>query len=384
MKKQFTILSILIFVLGLVPINISNAQDLADRLTGKILLQVEDKGQGWYIDPDTQQRAYLGRPADAFKIMRELGLGIKHNELEKYLNSKFPKRLSGKILLDVENNGEAYYIYPEDLKGYYLSRPDDAFRIMREKGLGITNKDLDKVPVFQKYKEQVEENANAINKLTQKIEERERKIAKLETEQLENQQKKTQQEQEEKVEEQKKQEEQKYQKQQEEIQKDAEAEWQQFIFELKNQQANENNNLFNTPEKEIDKIKEEVDKTKEIELQTKVSAIEKELENMEAELKLAEKEYNTQRDYLYFLESQPAKTETTTTHKENKVSGITTETKITTTQKPNLEEIQTEKRKMLMMAQDLGSKRTAIDEKTEELQAAKKLLCIEQGNVWCW
>ncbi|MFC1612729.1 hypothetical protein ACFL23_00140 [Patescibacteria group bacterium] len=158
MKKQFTMLATLTFILLLIPFNFSNAQNISSRLKGKILLQVEDKGQGWYIDPDTQERAYLGRPADAFKIMQELGLGIKHIELEKYLNSSFPERLAGKILLDVESKGEAYYVYPEDLKGYYLSRPNEAFRIMREKGLGITNKDLNKVPIFQKYKEQIYES----------------------------------------------------------------------------------------------------------------------------------------------------------------------------------------------------------------------------------
>jgi len=57
------------------------------------------------------------------------------------------KRLSGKILLDVEQNGEAYYVNPDDLKGYYLNRPADAFNIMREFGLGITNNGIRKIGV---------------------------------------------------------------------------------------------------------------------------------------------------------------------------------------------------------------------------------------------
>jgi len=120
---------------------------LSIRLSGKILLQVEKNGEGWYIYPDNKKKYYLGRPADAFSIMRNLGLGIKHNELQNYINSKFPTRLSGKIMLDVEQNGEAYYVNPNDLKGYYLSRPADAFRIMRELGLGITNNDIRKIDV---------------------------------------------------------------------------------------------------------------------------------------------------------------------------------------------------------------------------------------------
>ncbi|MBI2050860.1 MAG: trypsin-like peptidase domain-containing protein [Parcubacteria group bacterium] len=120
---------------------------LSRRVSGNILLQVEKKGEGWYVYPDNKKKYYLGRPADAFSIMRNLGLGIKHSELSIYLNSKFPSRLSGKILLDVEQKGEAYYINPNDLKGYYLSKPADAFRIMRELGLGITNDDIRKIDV---------------------------------------------------------------------------------------------------------------------------------------------------------------------------------------------------------------------------------------------
>lgn len=120
---------------------------LSKRMNGNILLQVEKNGEGWYVYPDDKKKYYLGRPADAFSIMRNLGLGIKHDELTKYLNSKFPSRLSGKIVLDVEKNGEAYYVNPKDLKGYFLNRPADAFKVMRDLGLGITNADIRKIGV---------------------------------------------------------------------------------------------------------------------------------------------------------------------------------------------------------------------------------------------
>jgi len=168
MRKKITIFLILIFVLGLAPVNFSSAQDLSNRLSGKILLQVENVGQAWYIDPETKERAFLGRPADAFKIMRELGLGISEDSYNSF-NGYAPSRLSGKILLRVEANGEAYYIFPDDLKMHYLGKPADAFDVMREKGLGITNADLEKVPVFLKYAEQVGANTEAIDANTQAI-----------------------------------------------------------------------------------------------------------------------------------------------------------------------------------------------------------------------
>ena len=50
-------------------------------------------------------------------------------------------------MLKVEANGEAYYIHPASKKMYYLGRPDDAFAVMREQGVGITNANLAKIPV---------------------------------------------------------------------------------------------------------------------------------------------------------------------------------------------------------------------------------------------
>ena len=119
--------------------------NLASRLSGRILLQVEENGEGWYVYPDNLKKYYLGRPADAFNIMRTLGLGATH----EFISSRqiFPEYVLGKILLDVEENGEAYYINPTDKKAYYLGRPADAFNIMRDLGLGITNQDIRKITV---------------------------------------------------------------------------------------------------------------------------------------------------------------------------------------------------------------------------------------------
>lgn len=125
----------------------AHATDLSQRLAGQILLQVEQNGEAWYLEPLSQERYFLSRPADAFRVMRELGLGIAHDELAVYLGAGFPDRLAGRILLDVEANGEAYYVFPNDLAGYYLGRPTDAFRVMRELGLGINDRDLAEVAV---------------------------------------------------------------------------------------------------------------------------------------------------------------------------------------------------------------------------------------------
>ncbi|NTU99109.1 hypothetical protein HGA64_03835 [Candidatus Falkowbacteria bacterium] len=113
--------------------------------SGYILLQVEKNGEAWYVFPKTNSRYYLNRPADAFAIMKKLAIGAKHDYIANTIT--FPARLSGLILLDTDRNGEAYYIYPKDRHKYYLGRPDDAFRIMKELGQGISTAGLAAIPI---------------------------------------------------------------------------------------------------------------------------------------------------------------------------------------------------------------------------------------------
>ena len=121
-----------------------SASDIKEKLAGKILLQVEEAGEAWYVNPKNLKRYYLGRPKNAFELMQQLGLGVSNTDFENF-SSSTPQRLSGRILLKVEDKGQAHYVNPDTLKMHYLGRPEDAFDLMRSMGLGITNKDLFKI-----------------------------------------------------------------------------------------------------------------------------------------------------------------------------------------------------------------------------------------------
>ncbi len=126
---------------------------LMNQVKGRILLQVEKHGEAWFVEPTSGKIAFLGRPDDAFKVMREFGLGIKNDDLNKIAEAGDDKgsdaalanRLSGKILLQVEDHGEAWFVDPVSKKRHFLGRPEDAFRIMRNLGLGITDDNLAKL-----------------------------------------------------------------------------------------------------------------------------------------------------------------------------------------------------------------------------------------------
>lgn len=72
--------SVLILSMGVVG---AHARSLSDDVAGKILLQVEGHGEAWYVNPTTKQRHFLNRPADALTVMRGQGVGVTDSDLSK-------------------------------------------------------------------------------------------------------------------------------------------------------------------------------------------------------------------------------------------------------------------------------------------------------------
>lgn len=128
-------------------------RELYSRLRGRILIKPEDGGRAYYVHPGHKKAYFLGRPEDAFAVMREQGVGINSNNLAKFPEEteknfsfgSFVGRNLGRIFLDVEKNGEAWYVNPADGRRYFLGRPKDAFQVMRSLGLGISNADFEKL-----------------------------------------------------------------------------------------------------------------------------------------------------------------------------------------------------------------------------------------------
>lgn len=202
MKKTLLTFSLLLLLLP----NLSQASPAETRLRGKILLQVEENGEAWYVKPENGQRMYMKDGDAAYGMMRDLGLGITNVDLAKIpigfedrfecldsdndglcdkledgigtdknnpdtdgdgyndgievrgdynplgtgkltYDSSLINRLKGKILLQVETNGEAWYINPDDNKRYYMPDGPSAYQIMRYLSLGISNSDLAKIDI---------------------------------------------------------------------------------------------------------------------------------------------------------------------------------------------------------------------------------------------
>ncbi len=183
-------------------------EEFTRQQAGRILLQVEEKGEAWYVSPSLKKRIYLANGDDAQSLLHEEGEGITNKDLAKIpvdisthipdfdtdgdglsdrielalgtnqnladtdgdgYNDKtellngfnpngtgklatdlaYAKSLGGQIFLQVETNGEAWYIHPDTGLRYYLGTSTDAYQVMRSLSLGITNKNLRKIDVVQ-------------------------------------------------------------------------------------------------------------------------------------------------------------------------------------------------------------------------------------------
>lgn len=132
-----------------------HASLLMDTVRGRILLDVERNGEAWYVSPIDLRRRSLGRPDDALRVMRELGLGISNADIANIPTATetragdpaLRRRLAGRILLQVQSHGEAWYVNPSDLKRYALGRPADALGVMSRLSLGITSNLLARIPI---------------------------------------------------------------------------------------------------------------------------------------------------------------------------------------------------------------------------------------------
>ncbi|PWB38845.1 MAG: hypothetical protein C3F02_02035 [Parcubacteria group bacterium] len=185
---------------------------VVDRVKGKILLEVEKNGEAWYVIPDgmeTGRRIYIKDGDTAYDILRQFGLGITNKNLEKIpiglaknvgfydadddqdgipsktevaigtdpnkadsdndgfddkteimkgynplgdgklnYDNRLVNKLRGKILLQVESRGQAWYLNPADGKRYFMKDGNVAYDIMRFLGLGATTADISSIPNY--------------------------------------------------------------------------------------------------------------------------------------------------------------------------------------------------------------------------------------------
>lgn len=124
---------------------------LAERLKGKILVQVESNGEAWYVDPVDLKRSYLGKPRDTSMLIKKKSKPMSSDQIIDYIyfDKKFPKELAGRFVKNQDVKDEYYYILPEELISYKIGTPNEAYRFLKDQGLGISNVDIRKIEVAE-------------------------------------------------------------------------------------------------------------------------------------------------------------------------------------------------------------------------------------------
>ncbi|MFA6393885.1 MAG: hypothetical protein WCW25_03380 [Patescibacteria group bacterium] len=182
----------------------SAAEYFIERLSGRIILQVESRGEAWYLNPANLKKYRLGQQPDFFEAIKKAGIGITDADIKKIpigliaetgiidrdadgvpdkledalgtnpdnrdsdsdgyddkteiingyspldrkktvLDPIFSKKNAGRIFLQVENKGRAWYVNPLDNKKYLLSDAEDILAVVKRLGLGITNENFSKI-----------------------------------------------------------------------------------------------------------------------------------------------------------------------------------------------------------------------------------------------
>ena len=120
-------------------------ESFRDRTKGQLLLQVQQHGEIWYVDPIKFER-YHATVENALPLFRKLSLGITNTDLSNIsmvgsdVASDLGLRLKGRLLLAVEDLGRVWYV---DLNGFRREvREENIMTLFRSLGLGITDADL--------------------------------------------------------------------------------------------------------------------------------------------------------------------------------------------------------------------------------------------------
>lgn len=221
-KLNYKLLALLlIFVISLLVTKISLASSLPYQMRGYFLIQVDNNGQAWYVDVENGLKHGLDKNSTSWHVVKYFALGISKFNLSKipigvnenliqkdsdgdglddnieraigtdefnpdsdgdsytdfeeitnnynplgpgslFIDKKLTAKLAGKILLDVEGNGEVWYVNPKDNFRYYISDYNNLFKLISVIGQGINSENLDKITdsaiVKDKNKKSIEVN----------------------------------------------------------------------------------------------------------------------------------------------------------------------------------------------------------------------------------
>ena len=125
---------------------IIEGKSTAQTYAGSVITSADDLDQNyWYVDPDTNKRFLLKDGKAVSYLLKNFGQGIDNKNLASILSEdninnidyKLTFEMRGKFLLQVEENGEAWYINPLDNNRYFIANGKAGLKTLKKLALEI-------------------------------------------------------------------------------------------------------------------------------------------------------------------------------------------------------------------------------------------------------
>src|SRR5687768_18105490 len=104
----------------------------ADPMMGRVLLDVSSHGEAWYVNPQTHERVYLGRPAEALERLKDRATYATFANITRVpeaagepRDEDYEKAVAGKVLAPDDLVGAAWYVDPGTHTRRRLATPED-------------------------------------------------------------------------------------------------------------------------------------------------------------------------------------------------------------------------------------------------------------------
>jgi len=131
------------------------AATTAERLVGRILIDVPRVGDAWYVHPKTRERYFLGASVDAYASIVVIAVRVSGQDIAKIPTSidtfrgsaKLRKRLGGYFLMDMSARGKLWYVSPRTLKRKALDDGVHPVDSLLRFGFQTSQAELRRIPV---------------------------------------------------------------------------------------------------------------------------------------------------------------------------------------------------------------------------------------------
>jgi hypothetical protein len=117
---------------------ICSAADASKEYAGKILLDVANHGEAWYVNPQSLMRVYLGRPHEALDRLKARAVAVNFSNIERLPlegqgagDAAYASGRAGFVVAPNDVIGAAWYVHPTLKFRMRLATPEDAWLVMR-------------------------------------------------------------------------------------------------------------------------------------------------------------------------------------------------------------------------------------------------------------